>query len=206
MKAMTKIALVSASILTAGALTACQSNPGPKDGPDGRPMMHGEHHKMSPEQREEMKQKRAQHKALRQQMQKACDGKAIGQTVQVTADQQNINGTCNIVFKPDHKAMKEMKQDFRRDGEQRGHMMRHDGPRMKDMTEEQRAQIKQEFAQKRAERKAQWDAIQKSCAGQTDGKAIQVKMGDKIIDGKCVVKFQPEFKLGENMPMMPPKV
>lgn len=150
MKAMTKIALVSASILTAGALTACQSNPGPKDGPDGRPMMHGEHHKMSPEQREEMKQKRAQHKALRQQMQKACDGKAIGQTVQVTAGQQNINGTCNIVFKPDHKAMKEMKQDFRRDGEQRGHMMRHDGPRMKDMTEEQRAQIKQEFAQKRA--------------------------------------------------------
>jgi hypothetical protein len=31
-------------------------------------------------------------------------------------------------------------------------------------------------------------------------------MGDKIIDGKCVVKFQPEFKPGENMPMMPSKV
>ncbi|BAP38719.1 hypothetical protein AS4_37790 [Acinetobacter guillouiae] len=206
MKAMTKIALVSASILTAGALTACQSNPGSKEGPDGRPMMHGGHHKMSPEQREEMKQKRAQHKALRQQIQKACDGKAIGQTVQVTAGQQNINGTCNIVFKPDHKAMKEMRHDSRRDSREHVRMMYHDGARMKDLTEEQRAQIKQEFAQKRVESKAQWDAIQKSCAGQTDGKAIQVKMGDKIIAGKCVVKFQSEFKPGENMPMMPSKV
>ncbi|MBJ9903444.1 hypothetical protein [Acinetobacter bereziniae] len=206
MKTITKITLLSASILSMGALTACQSNPGPKDDPEGRPMMHGGHHKMSPEQREEMKKMRAQHKEMRQQMQKACDGKAIGQTVQVKAGEQSIDGTCNIVFKADRKAMKEMKHDFRRDGEDRGRMMRHDGPRMKDMTEEQRAQIQQEFAQKRAERKAQWDAIQKSCAGQTDGKAIQVKIGDKTLAGQCVVKFQPDFKADRAMPTMPPKV
>lgn len=51
MNNMAKIALVSASVLTMGALTACQSNPGPKDKQDGRPMMHhGHHEKMSPEQ------------------------------------------------------------------------------------------------------------------------------------------------------------
>lgn len=61
MNNMAKIALVSASVLTMGALTACQSNPGPKDKQDGRPMMHhGHHEKMSPEQREQFKQMRAE--------------------------------------------------------------------------------------------------------------------------------------------------
>ena len=92
--------------------------------------------------------------------------------------------------------MADMKHDMRKDGR----MMRHEGPRMKDMTAEQRAQIKQQFEQKRTERKAQWDAIQKSCEGQTNDQAIQVKMGDKTLDGKCIVKFQPEFKVNHTMP------
>ena len=183
MKAMTKIALITTGILSMGALTACQSTQAPKEAKDGHHMMHGEHHKMSPEQREKMKQMRAQHKVIREQMQKACDGKAIGQTTQIQAGDKTIDGTCNMVFKPEHKAMGHMKHEFHHDGSRM---------KMKDMTEEQRAELKQKFEQKRAERKAQWDAVQQACAGQTDGKAIQVKLGEKMIDGKCVVKFQPQ--------------
>ncbi|MEG0483302.1 MAG: hypothetical protein RR575_10080 [Acinetobacter sp.] len=209
MKAMTKIALVTASLLSMGALTACQSTQGPKDEHQGHMMGgHHGHNKMSPEEREQMKQMRAQHKEMREQMQKACDGKTIGQTVQIKAGDKTIDGTCNIVFKADRKAMKEMKQNLRHEGKENGRMMRHDGPRMKDMTEEQRAQIQQQFEQKRAERKAQWEAVQKSCAGQPANKAIQVKLGDKLLDGQCVVKFQPQFKADSKMPPatpMPPK-
>lgn len=210
MKTMTKIALVTASLLSMGALTACQSTQGPKEDHQGHMMgeHRGHHHKMSPEEREQMKQMRAQHKEMRQQMQKACDGKTIGQTVQVKAGDKTLDGTCNIVFKADRKAMGEMKRDFAHGDKEHGRMMRHDGPRMKDMTEEQRAQIQQQFEQKRAERKAQWEAVQKSCVGQADGKAIQVKLGDKLLDGKCVVKFQPQFNAENKMPsvpVMPPK-
>lgn len=205
MKTMTKIALVTASLLSMGALTACQSTQGPKEEHQGRMMGdHRGHHKMSPEEREQMKQMRAQHKEMRQQMQKACDGKTIGQTVQIKAGDQTLEGTCNIVFKADRKAMDEMKRDFAHDGKEHGRMMRHDGPRMKDMTEEQRAQIQQQFEQKRAERKAQWEAVQKSCVGQPNGKAIQVKLGDKLLDGQCVVKFQPQFNADSKMPPAPP--
>lgn len=209
MKAMTKIALVTASLLSMGALTACQSTQGPKEEHQGR-MMGGHHHdhkKMSPEEREQMKQMRAQHKEMRKQMQNACDGKAIGQAVQVKAGDKTIDGTCNIVFKADRKTKDEMKSRFGQDKDH-GRMMRHDGSRMNEMTEEQRAQIQQQFEQKRAERKAQWDAVQKACAGQPADKAIQVKLGDKLLDGKCVVKFQPQFKADGKMPIaapMPPK-
>ena len=195
MKAMTKITMVTASILTMGALSACQSTPAPQKDDHRGHMMGQKHERLSPEQREQKQQMRAQHKEMREQVKKACDGKAIGQAVQVKAGDQVIDGSCNIVFKADHKAMADMKHDMRKDGR----MMRHEGPRMKDMTEEQRAQIKQQFEQKRTERKAQWDAIQKSCAGQTNGQAIQVKMDDKTLDGKCIVKFQPEFKVNHTM-------
>ena len=208
MKSTTKIALVTASLLSMGALTACQSTQAPKEGHQGHMMgdRHHDHQKMSPEEREQMKQMRAQHKEMRQQMQKACDGKAIGQAVQVKTGDKTIDGTCNVVFKADRKAINEMKGDFNHNKEHR--MMRHDGPRMNEMTEEQRAQIQQQFEQKRAERKAEWDAIQKSCAGQPVGQAIKVKLGDKLLDGKCVVKFQPQFNTNDQMPAiapMPPK-
>ena len=66
MKAMTKIVLVTASVMSMGALTACQSTQGSKDDHQGRMMdrqnHNQQHHKMSPEQREEMKQMHAQRK------------------------------------------------------------------------------------------------------------------------------------------------
>lgn len=194
MKANTKIALVTASILSMGALTACQSTTSPKPEQDGRMMGHHKHDRhMSPEQREQFKQMRAERQAFHEQIQKACDGKTVGQTAQVKAGEKTVDGTCNMVFKADRKALRELKGDFRQD---QGRMMHdrsghHRGDRhMQQMSEEQRAQLQQQREQKRAEHQAQWETMQKACAGQTNGKTIQVKIGEKTIDGTCFVKFQ----------------
>ena len=185
MKALTKIALVTTGLLSMGALTACQSTQAPQTDKNAQSMVHGKHHhKMSPEKREKMQKMREQRKAVHEQMQKACDGQAVGYTTQIKVGDKAIDGTCQLVFKADHKAMKEMKQHAQH------HHKSHS--KMKEMTEQQRAELKQKFEQKRTERKAQWQALQQACAEQSNGKTIQVKLGEKIIDGQCVIKFQPQ--------------
>ena len=202
MKTMTKIALLTASLISAGALTACQSTTPTKEN-RGSYMMHdkGWQHK-SPEQREQMKQMRAQHKAMREQIEKACDGKAVGEAVQINAANKTINGNCAMVFKADRSAMHEMKHEMRHD--QHRMMYGHRGEeRMKNMTEEQRVQIQQQREQKRAQYRAEWEAVQQACAGQPKGQAIQVKLGEKLIKGTCIVKFKMQTPMQNGtMPMM----
>ncbi|SPL71653.1 hypothetical protein [Acinetobacter stercoris] len=180
MNSLTKIALVSASILSMGALTACQSSSTPKNGPEGRHMMG--HHKMSPEQREQFKQMRAERHEFMKQAKSACDNKAVGSSVQIKAGDKTVDGTCAINFRPDRDSMKDIRlQD------------KHKGMRFKrgqELTAEQKAQIDQ----KRAERKAKWEAIQSACANQTNGKQIQVKLDDKLINGQCFVHFKPNAR------------
>ncbi|RZG81271.1 hypothetical protein EXE10_13280 [Acinetobacter sp. WCHAc060033] len=201
MKAMTKIALVSASVLAMGALTACQSNPSPKEGHDGRGMMHGDkHHRMSPEQREQMKQMRAERHEFKKLAQTACDNKAVGSTVSFKVNEKSVEGTCAINFHPDRGAMKALRDTDR----VKDHDNRHDRHRFKrgqELTAEQKAQFEQQraerkaqFEQKRAERQAKWDAIQSACNGQTNGKQIQAKIDDKLIAGTCVVHFKPNTR------------
>ena len=201
MKAMTKIALVSASVLAMGALTACQSNPSPKEGHDGRGMMHGDkHHRMSPEQREQMKQMRAERHEFKKLAQTACDNKAVGSTVSFKVNEKSVEGTCAINFHPDRGAMKALRDTDR----VKDHDNRHDRHRFKrgqELTAEQKAQFEQQraerkaqFEQKRAERQAKWDAIQSACNGQTNGKQIQAKVDDKLIAGTCVVHFKPNAR------------
>ncbi|OTG67335.1 hypothetical protein [Acinetobacter silvestris] len=190
MKAMTKIALLTVSFISVGALSACQSTTAPKDN-YGSHMMgqhKGERH-MTPEQREQVQQLRAQHKVIREQGKKACDGKVVGETVQINTGDKTIIGSCNMVFKVDHKYMREMRHELRHDNNRMmyGH---HDKQRMQEMTAEQRAQMKQQFEQKRTERQAKWEAIQQACVGQPNGQAIRVKMGDKSINGTCRVQFK----------------
>ena len=196
MKNHTKIALVTASLLSMGALTACQSTSAPKHEHDSRMMGHQHGHRMSPEQREQFKQMRAERKAMHQLMQQACEGKTAGQSVQVKSGEKTVEGTCNMIFKADRKATHDMDRGFShgpRAERYRGE--NHRGERhMQQMTEEQRAQLQQQRQQKRTERQAQWDAIQKSCVGQSNGQEIQVKLGDKTLAGKCVVKFHPQLK------------
>lgn len=191
MKQMTKMALIGASVLSMGALTACQSTTAPKDNDHGRMMKqhHGDHdRRMSPEQREHFKQMRAEQRQVFADMQKACDGKATGSTVQVKAGDKNIDGTCTMVFKADRQDMKKARGEHRpMRGDIRGQMQRGEP-----LTDAKRAELTKQFDQRLAERQAKQQAIMKACQGKTDGSAVAIKVGEQQINGKCEVRFQPK--------------
>lgn len=197
MNSMTKIALVSASVLSIGALTACQSTNTVKDkDSDQARMMHGHQQKhdrkITPEQREQFKQVRAERKQMGEQIKQACDGKAVGSAVQIKASDKTIAGTCVMTFKADHQAMKKMRAEHHQmKGEHRP--MRGDmkGMRMQQgepLTNDKRAELTKQFDQRLANRQA----ILKACQGQANGKAVQIKVGTQTINGKCEVRFQPK--------------
>ena len=72
-------------------------------------------------------------------------------------------------------------------GDQRGH--RHHMKRMtpENMTTEQRAR----WEQHQAERQAHFEQMQKACEGKSSGQPVQMKMGEKTIEGSCEMRFQP---------------
>lgn len=107
MKMTAKIALFSAAIVTMGSLAACQSNPQTpssehhmmQDGPrDGHHRM--KHREFTPEQKAAWEQHRAERQARFEQIQKACEGKANGQAVNVQVGDRTLEGTCNLRFEP----------------------------------------------------------------------------------------------------------
>ncbi|OTG80856.1 hypothetical protein B9T33_07705 [Acinetobacter sp. ANC 5054] len=198
MNNMTKMALISAGVLSMGALTACQSTTAPKDADHGRMMKqhHGDHErKMSPEQREHFKEMRAEQRQVFTEMQKACDSKTVGTAVQVKAGDKAIDGTCVMTFKADRKAMKEARGEHKpmrgehrpMRGDMQGHMQRGEP-----MTDAQRAELTKQFDQRLAQRQAKQQAIAKACQGKTDGTAVAFKVGEQQINGKCEVRFQPK--------------
>ncbi|EHU3265767.1 hypothetical protein [Acinetobacter baumannii] len=94
MKMTAKIALFSAAIVTMGSLAACQSTtqpPKPEHGMMQDGPRDGHHHRMK---------HRAERKARFEQIQKACEGKAVGQTVNVQVGDKTLEGTCNLRFEP----------------------------------------------------------------------------------------------------------
>ena len=201
MNSMAKIALVSASILSMGALSACQSNNTVKDKDnDQARMMHGHHQKherkMTPEQRQQFQQARTERKQLVEQIQKACDSKAAGTAVQIKANDKTIDGTCVMTFKADHQAMKKMRAEQQQmkgeyrplRGEMKGMHMQHGEP----LTDVKRAELTTQFDQRLAQRQAKQQAMLKACQGQANGKAVQLKVGAQSIDGKCEIRFHPK--------------
>ena len=203
MNAMSKIAIITASVLSVGALTACQTTSTPKDAKD--PQQFKEHHperKMSPEQREQFKKHQAERKEFAEQIKQACEGKAVGQSTQVKVGDKTIDGTCVSRFKVDRKDMKEMRDSHRpmkgehrpMKGDLRGPM----GQQQREpLTDAKRAELTKQFDQRLAERQAREQAIVKACQGQKDGKAVQIKIGEKTVNGQCQVRFQP------NVPVAP---
>ncbi len=193
---MTKMALVGASILSMGALTACQSTANTQD--KNHPRMMKEHHgkydrKMSPEQREAFQKSRAEHRETMQQIHKACDNKSAGSTVQIKAGEKSIDGTCVMTFKPEHKKLdkqldKKMRQEHR---PMHGNIAQGEFKRGEALTDAQRVELVKKFDQRLAEKQARQQAIAKACKGQKDGKAVQIKAGSQTVDGKCEVRFQP---------------
>ena len=195
MNKMTKIALATASVLSVGALTACQSTQAPKDMEQSQ-HMHSHYQKdrhMTPEHREQFEKMRTERKQVMQDIKKACDGKAVGSAVQVKAGEQTLEGTCAISFKPNRDEMKRgehrpMRGDQADRGEFRGMHMQRGEP----LTDAKRAELTQQYDQRLAERQARQQAATKACQGQTDGKAVQLKVGTQTVDGKCIVHFQPK--------------
>ena len=195
MNKMTKIALATASVLSVGALTACQSTQAPKDMKQSQ-YMHGHYQKdrhMTPKQRKQFEKMRTERKQVMQDIKKACDGKAVGSAVQVKAGEQTLEGTCAITFKPNRDEMKRgehhpMRADKADRGQFRGMHMHRGEP----LTDAKRAELTQQYDQRLAERQARQQAATKACQGQTDGKAVQLKVGIQTIDGKCIVHFQPK--------------
>ena len=201
MKMMTKMALISAIVLSMGALTACQSTNAPQDNKHSRMMK--EHHseqarKLTPEQQEAFQAKRAEQRQFLADVKKACDGKAAGTAVQLKTGEQTISGTCTMSFKADRKAMKQEMQKAHAEhkpmrgehrpmqGEMRGHMQRGEV-----LTDAQRAEMVKQFDQRLAQRQAQQQAIAQACQGKANGSAVQIKAGERTIDGKCEVRFKP---------------
>lgn len=201
MKAITKIVLVGASVLSMGALTACQSTSGAQANKD-HPRMMKEHHQarhLSPEQREKFEKMRTEHAARYKQMQEACNGKAVGDTVQIKVADKTIDGTCNMVFKADRKDMKNMRGqhhqmkgehrtmhgDARKSNDQRGYA------RGEALTDSKRAELVKQYDQRLAQRQAMQQAHQNACQSKKHGDAVQIKFGAQTINGKCHVRFQP---------------
>ncbi|PWB14273.1 hypothetical protein DCO44_10220 [Acinetobacter sp. AM] len=195
-----KIVLATCGVLSVAALTACQSHPEPQE--QSHRMMDGRHaDRMTPEQRAEHKQMRAQHKEMFKQMKQACEGKTAGQTAQVKAGTQTIDGQCQVVFQPDQK---------------RGHGMRMGQPPMQGdegmmrpqrgdkLTDAQRQQMVQQYDQRLREKQAFQQAVETACKGQADGKVVQIKAGEQTLSGKCAVRFFPNQPQPNAMPTAKP--
>lgn len=202
MKAITKLAIVTTGVLSLGALTACQTTTAPQQ-KDPRSFKGHEQKRMSPEQRELRNQHHAERKQLFEQVQKACDGKTVGAAVQVKVGERVIDGTCNINFKADRKDMKQARTEQRAmhtgdrsdRGEHRpmrGEMRGFNQNRTEPLTDAKRAELTKAYDQRLAQRQATQQAIAKACVGQTDGKAVKIKIAEQTVNGKCEVRFYPK--------------
>lgn len=195
MNAMTKIAMLTTTIISMGALSACQTTTAPQD-KDSRQFKGHHHDRMTPEQREQFKQHRAERKQMFEQVKTACAGQTAGTAVQIKTGDKVINGSCEIQFKVDRKDQKQMRGEHRAmkgehrqmHGEARGFNHKRGEP----MTDAKRQQLTAQYAQRLATRQAQQQAFAKACVGQTHGKAVQIKLGEKTVNGQCQVRFYPE--------------
>lgn len=212
MNAMTKIAMLSTGLMTMGALTACQTTTAPQHQDPRHLKAQHKQASMTPEQRELYQQKRAERKQMFEQVKKACDGKAVGSAVQIKAGEKVMNGSCEIHFKADRKDMKQMRGEHHgmksqhhvmkgehrakhqpMHGEIRGFNQNHGEP----LTDAKRKELSERYNQRLAQRQAQQQAVANACVGQIQGKAVQIKVGEKTINGQCQVRFHPQKMLNE---------
>lgn len=114
----TKIVLMTTLLGSVLGLAACQSTT------PAEQSMNRDHHRhnmqrapLTPEQRaewqakreqrsEQREQIRQQHQAQRAQIEQACQGKRIGERVNVQWNKRVIEGTCEVRFTPDQSQFK----------------------------------------------------------------------------------------------------
>ncbi len=69
----------------------------------------------------------------------------------------------------------------------------------RNLSPEQRA----EWEKRHAEHRAYFEQMHKACEGKKAGQSIQLKLGEKMIEGSCELKFQPKQPMMQHMsPMM----
>lgn len=209
MKTMTKIAVLSASVLSLGALTACQSSNNVQSAEQTRMMKHHadkyeqKERRLSPEQRQQFEAARQQRAEFHKQIRQACDNKAVGSNVEIKAGDKTLTGTCNIYFQADRKQLKDQRSDYRAKGEQRPMRgdIRHTSEQTRGfagakhgepLTDAQRAELVKQYDQRLAERQAKQKALIQACQGKKDAATAQIKVGEQTIHGKCHVRFQPK--------------
>ncbi|RZF50817.1 heavy-metal resistance [Acinetobacter halotolerans] len=112
----TKVAFITTLLGSVFVLTACQSTPPQK--PSIEADRHAHHKReLTPEQRAEWQAKREQRQEHREQMRlkhqaerakitQACQGKRIGERVNVQLNNRVIEGTCEVRFTPDKSQLK----------------------------------------------------------------------------------------------------
>lgn len=196
MNTISKIALISTGLISMSALTACQTTQAPQQNTKHAQFDKKKHkERLSPEQREQFKQARQERKEIHQQLRQVCDGKAAGTTVQIKTASQTTDGTCQVRFTADRKALKNM----RNDANVATKMKHHDGHKRvrgysasEPLTDAERAELVKKFDQRLAQRQAHQQAQLAACKGQSNNKQVQIKVGDQTINGVCKVYFKPQ--------------
>ena len=100
MNRFAKVALVSATLLSMGTLTACQSMMQHHD-PAGMQAGSQEPYHRHHWQHHMSEQEMAKHQAALEQFKQACNNQTVGAKVQVKLEDKTITGTCELRFKPD---------------------------------------------------------------------------------------------------------
>ncbi|TCM68120.1 hypothetical protein EC844_106103 [Acinetobacter calcoaceticus] len=209
MQTASKLALISFSVLAALTLSACQSTqstPVNSAEPQHRSGHHHDRSQMTDAQKQHWQQQSAGRKQLFNQMQQACDGKKLGQNLQLQVADKTISGQCQLMFKPEARVgtelhtrqhqphtMRMQDQNQHPQGRDKHNQAPVDPQNMSAEQIQQRELRQQQFALRRAERQQKWQALQNACNGQTVGKNIQAQIGDKTLNGQCVVKFKPDL-------------
>ncbi|ENW16562.1 heavy-metal resistance [Acinetobacter haemolyticus] len=113
----TRLVMMTALLGSAMGLAACQSTTAQKPSIEAEQRHAHQKRELTPEQRaewqakreqrlEHREQMRAKHKAERAKVEQACQGKKIGERVNVQLNNRLIEGTCEVRFTPDKSQFK----------------------------------------------------------------------------------------------------
>lgn len=201
MNTLKKLAVITTSLIGAGALTACQSNTTPNEVQKSQQFKAEHSQRFSPEKREEMRQLKAERKQVFEQIRNICEGKKVGTAVEVKAGEKTIPGTCAIRFEADRKDLRQMKSAKQGDAEkQTKEVQKPSRPMPNDfshrhpaepLTDARRAELVKNYDQRLIQRQVKEQAFAQACQNQTSNKVIQLKVGEQTINGQCKVYFQP---------------
>lgn len=187
MNSIKSFALVTGSMLMVTALSACQSVAKQTEQTQAQTMQH--HAEMSKEQKQQLQVQRQQ---LAQQRLQVCQGKSVGDTVQIQHGNKIKTGQCQVMFQLDDKSKISVRKSFHA-----AHQMAHQNANT--LTAEQRELIKQNRETIRTERQAMHQQLQAACQNQSLGKNMSVQLAKQTVSGQCVLEFEPNHAKAHQM-------